>query len=367
MASETTTTTKRDVTVIEPRDAQLRKRLGFDRRGIRREFAAVESLDLTDKYVQQEQRTLIDPDSVDRPNGPGGQGETAGSGIELYTEEGDAWRTYRFAQGFTMLEEDLRGGQDSVAQQRDEVIEMFDFFSDELFLRGVDDEQGNELKKGMIDWLKTNIPSARTFDCDDYDGDSGDTDDYTDNPTDLIHTEALSNVSGNLLDDDNASWDMMVGRLNAVSQFNQHDTDHPDKNTYWEQLSGGSAARGSGAPLGGVKQWNVMPDQLEYPHTPDDKSPLTVDLSTSDGTTTNEKLGPNEVILLPDMERVSNRYWKLYEMDQPFAFDPHQMGGGKWRQDYATRYTHEFDPKGIKRFSNAEDAVHIKNVDVLFN
>lgn len=353
MASQTTTTHKREQTLVEPRENQLRDRLGFDRRGLRREFAAVESLDLSDKYIEQEDRLFIDPKTTDLPFGPSGMGETGGSGMAMYREEGSAWQTYRFTHGFTTLQEDLDASNSTVAEQRDEVIQIFDFFADSMFMKGIDDQNGNQIKQGMFSWLKSNIPSARTFDAEDYDGDSGD-DDYTGVEENLIKYDAYESVSGNLLNDRNANWDLMVGRQSALANFNKVSGSQGGEggDSYWDRLSDPNA-------IGGVNDWVVVPDNMEYPYTPADETPLTIDLTT--------ELGDDEVILLPDMDTVMDKYWALHEMDEPEAFPMYQEGGGKMRQDYAWRYTHEFNPKGHQRFADAEDAIHIQNVSALFN
>lgn len=349
--SSQTTTTKYEGALVEPRDNQLRKRLGFDRRGIRREFAARESLDLTDKRVRTEDRRWIDPRSVDMPYGPTGMGETGGSGMELYIEEGDQWQTYRFTHGFSVLQEDIEASNETVQQQRDEVIEIFDFFADSLFLTGLDDRAGNQIRKGVFQYAKDNIPSARTIDCEDFDGDAGD-DDYTDGQEqNVLFYDAYSSVSGNLLTDTSSQWELMIGRQSALSNFNKVPDAARDSRTYWERINDESA-------IGGVQNFLTVPDQQEYPYTPEGVDPLTTDLTS--------ELGTDEVLLFPDMSAVRENYWRLMEMDEPRAFPMHQQGGGQARQDYAWRYVHFFNPKGHKRWGSLEDAVHLKNVSVLF-
>jgi hypothetical protein len=44
---------------------------------------------------------------------------------------------------------------------------------------------------------------------------------------------------------------------------------------------------------------------------------------------------------------------------------PTDMRAGKTAHDYVTRYTQKFNPE--RRYSDARDAVHIKNVSVLFD
>jgi len=354
MASQTTTTHKREQTVVEPRENQLRDRLGFDRRGLRREFAGVANIDLSDKYIEQEDRLFIDPRTTDLPFGPSGMGETDGSGMSMYREEGAAWQTYRFTHGFNVLEEDLQASDDNLARQRDEVVQIFDFFADSMFMKGIDDQNGNQIKQGMFDWLKTNIPSERTFDAQDYaDGTEADYDSEAVEEN-LIKFDAYEQVSGNLLNDRNSNWDLMIGRQGALANFNKVSGSEGGigGDSYWKRLSDPDA-------IGGVNDWVVVPDDMEYPYTPQGEEPLRIDLTT--------ELGDNEVILLPDMDAVMENYWRLHEMSAPEAFDMYQQGGGKMRQDYAWRYTHEFNPKGHKRFADAEDAIHITNVDQLFN
>lgn len=356
MASQTTTTTKQGQTIVEPREDQMRERLGFDRRGLRREMFGLQGLDLTDKYIEQEDRTRIDPRTVDMPFGPSEMGETAGTGIELYEEEGDAFQTYRFAHGFTMLQEDLDAagdGSTSVADQRDEIMEIFDFYADKLAMAGLSDNQGNTLKKGVLQYMQDNVPSARTFNLEDYDNDAGD-EDETDNPENVLFHHAFEQVSGNILTQNDLNWDVMVCTQPAYANFNQiQDTSSgAARSTYWQRLN-------SEDTIGGVDDVLIVPKQMEYP-TPDaDKPPITVDLTPY--------LGDNECFLIPDMEFAAQNYWKAYEMDAPEAFPMNQKDGGKMRQDYAWRYQHVFNPKGRDRWANLEDVVHLTNLDVLFN
>ncbi len=359
-----TTRNKKQQTVAEPLENQMWEREGFDRRGIRREFAGVQNIGLGDKYVEQDDRTIVDPRTIDMPVGPTGMGETGGSGVEMVRVDGERWPTHRWVQGFTTLAED----NDNVAEQRNAVLELFDFFADASFLTGLG--PNGEYADGMFDWLRNAIPAERTFDAEDYDGDSGD-EDYSGVEENLIKYDAYSEVSGKILDNDNANWDVMVGSQSALANFNKISGSEGgiSGESYWSRLNDPNA-------IGGVEEMNLIPDDIAPTRLPSDlENELDVDQMIVDlvddstavksgGADSNGVIGNDEVFLLPNLEDVRENYWRVHEMGTPQTFGPLDQRGGKTAYDYATRYTHRFNPKAAH--AAATDAVHIKNPSVLF-
>lgn len=354
-----TRTTKKDLSLLQPRERELYEREGFDRKAVRYEFANTNNLGLGDRYIEDEDNTFLNPDTVEYPQGPTGLGETAGSGVNFVVEDGDIMPTYRYTMGFTELTEDVEEGEFSPSEQRRHIMEMIDFFHDRNFLKGVVGRDGNVIsgQEGIFSWLTSNIPSERTFDCAEF------ADDTTDDPypnlaaegrqENLIKRYAFEQISGRIMDNNSPMWDLMIGRQQALAVFNQRtnaDGGTAPRETYWERIN---AANGVGV---GVRDWKLIPDTLRLSEAPEGKDPVVVDLTT--------EIGNDEVILLPNMSRVSSDYWKLYEQGQPRTFDA-EADGGRTRFDFAWRYRHRFDPTG--KHSNATDAIRITNVSSLFN
>ncbi|WP_158293792.1 hypothetical protein, partial [Halorubrum sp. SP3] len=88
-----------------------------------------------------------------------------------------------------------------------------------------------------------NFPDIRTFDCEDYDGDSGDKD-LSSVPEDLIRGEVMTSVAedfGGSALDMNAGFDLMIGSPRAIQQFKGYsvgaDSDLERGPTFWERLT----------------------------------------------------------------------------------------------------------------------------------
>ena len=358
-----TINTKEAYTAAQPMEHQMWERRGFDRRGIRREFAGVQSIDLGDKRIEQDDRTVVDPRSLDMPVGPTGMGEVGGSGVEMFRVDGESWPTYRWTQGFTMLAED---DTSDIQMQRDAVIEMFDFFSDAAFLTGLG--SSGQYAEGAFDWLRNAIPSKRTFDATNFASDSS----YDGKEENLIFGDAYESVSGELLNDENAQWDMMVGSQSAIAKFNRVSGSQGGVagDTYWQRLSHEDA-------VGGISDYNLVPEKTQPTNLPRDLKDelnldeLVVDLvdeSTavkSGGSDDSGIIGNDEIFLLPDMGTVRDEWFNTYEMSAPETFEPVDLRGGKTAFDYATRYTQRHNPND--QYQDALDAIHIQNVSELFN
>lgn len=343
-----------DTRVVEPTENQMFEREGIDRKGIRREFANTMPISLDDLFMERDDVEFVDPRTTDMPYGPVGLGEVGGTGVETLRVDGERWRTYRYTAGYEMLAEDA--GNDEVLQ-RDAIMEQFDFLADANFLTGVEDQNGNQIRQGMFDWLKTNIPGDRTLDCDDFDGDTGDKD-YEGKEEDILSVDAYNAADFRLLDTTEPTFDMMIGRRDALTKFNHRSKESDTRReaqSYWEILADDDDT------MVGVDQRVMIPDEMQLDVLPDnvDEStyePFTVDLTG--------ELGTNEVIILPDAEAVADNYWNLAEMGAPET-DTTDLRGMREAVDYVWRYSHKFDPHS--RYGDAPDAFRLTNLDALFN
>lgn len=352
MAPTSTRTKKDDTVEIEFEDGVMFEREGFDRRNIRYELADPMNISLDDLFIEHEQKEFVDPRTLDIPFGPTGFGETAGSGVETVRIEGDRFRTYRYATGFEYNAEE---GVTDLDAQQEAITETFAFLADANFLKGMDDQRnGTEIKQGVFDWLKSNIPAERTLDCENYDGDSGDEADYTETPESIIKYEAYEKISGDLLTRQDPNWDMMIGRQPALARMNKPTKTNTGRQTYRELVNAGNAK-------GGISDDMLLPDEMKLDVVPEDyapdEQPPTVDLTT--------ELDRNELILIPDMDIAAREWFRLAEMDAPNEFGPMEMRQGRRAVDYAWRYTHKFDPFG--HYPDAKDAIRLTNIDAIFD
>lgn len=351
-----TRTTKKDLSLLQPRERALYEREGFDRSAIRYEFANTNGLGLGDRYIEDEDLSYLNPDTVEYPQGPSGIGETGGSGVDFVVQDGDVMPTYRYNMGFTELAENVENGEFSPEEQRRHIMEMVDFFHDKNFLKGVVGRDGNVIsgQEGIFNWLTSNIPTERTFDASTY-ASGGTNEDLQSEgrQENLIKRYAFEQISGRIMDNSNPRWDLMIGRQKALAVFNQRtnaDGGTAPRETYWERIN---SDNGLGV---GIDGWRLIPNELVLSKAPEGKDPISVDLTT--------EIGDNEVILLPDMGRVRSEFWKLYEQASPRVFTSN-ADGGRDRFDYVWRYRHRFDPSG--EHGAATDAIRITNVDQLFN
>lgn len=350
-----------DTEQFEPTEDAMFERRDFDRPGIRRELAAVQPIALDDLYIEREDKEFVDPRTMDMPFGPTGLGETGGSGVETVRIDGEEWKTFRYAHGFEWLEDE---GVSDADLQRRASLEMFDFLADANFLKGVTDQRdGSTIRKGVIQYLKDNIPSGRTIDCDDFDGDGNGSeagnDDHSDTPENIINYEAYKRISGDVLTRNDPNWDLMIGRQEALAKLNKvQETSSSGRITHREAINMGEAR-------GGVNQDLLLPNELELSVIPRGESPsgisdsdeLSVDLTT--------ELGTDELILVPDANVHRNSVVRLSEMPSPETFGPYDLRGGRRAVDYAWRYSHKFNPEN--RYPNLRDYIHLKNIGDLFN
>lgn len=351
--------TQEERTIAEPAEHVMFEREGFDEKQLRRDLAQTTPINIDDFHVERDDVEFVDPRTLDMPT-LSGMGETGGSGIQTLRLDGERWRTYRFVHGFSTLRED----DTSTERQSQATMEMFQFFADVAFFTGLG-PSGN-LASGVFDYMRSNIPAPRTFDCEDFDGDSGDVADLNGTEEDLFNYHIMKELRGRVLDV-NDGWDAVVGSHGALVNFGKlsgAEGGEPGRE-YWDRLSD---VLGERIRIPYTTQPTVLPRDLSSTEDSElNASDLQVDLADPDTAVNpgSAPIGDDELFLIPDMDIASSEFWRTYEMGAPDVFGPIEERGGKEFFDWVWRYTHKFDPSG--QYPELADAVHVKNVSELFD
>lgn len=334
----------------------------WDQKQIRYDFVQPRDIDISTEIIEREDQTVVDPRTLETPVGPTGAIDDLGNqgGMEEVVVEGEEFETYVYNHGFT-VHPDL-DGEDQVGRQRNYVGEMFQYFADLNFMLGMD---GPANSPGFWGWLRSAVPSDRVFDCEDFDGDTGD-EDYTDVPEDLLRGEAIKAVGSPTVLDINAGWELAVGAPDAITQLQGYSagetTDVESGPTYWERLEDAETVQGA-YRLPYDMQPDYLPDNA-VSELPDVMSFPVVDESTAVNPSGVEPIGNDEIFLLPDMGTVSEDYFGMWEMGDPEEYGPVDTRGGEEAYDFKYRWGSSPDPTG--NHATADDVVIIQNVSELF-
>lgn len=350
---------------IPQEEYEMFSRENFDQKQLRYEFAAPQDIAIDQEDIKTMDETVIDPRTLEMPVGPAGAYDDFGSGggMEEVVVDGEEWETYVYNHGFTWHPD--MDGVDTVSRQRRHVEEMFHYLFDLNFFLGLDtDNDGTVEVEGMFDWLRNNVPAERTFDCDDYNGGSGD-EDFTDVPEDLLRGDAMKAVRGRVLDI-NSGWDLMIGSHDAITNFMGYSagstTDQRRGPTFMQRLKDSDTVDSSF-----TLPYTMQPDYLPYStrsELPDMMSFDLIDESTAVDPAGTAPMGYDEVFLIPDTDRWVDEYIDLREMGSPQHYGPVEQRGGKRAHDYKNRYAHKWDPLG--EHPEATDVIHLTNVSELF-
>jgi len=356
---------------IPQEEYEMFSRENFDSKQLRYEFAAPQDIAIDQEDIKTQDETVLDPRTLEMPVGPAGAYDDFGSGggMEEVVVDGDEITTHVYNHGFTWHPD--MDSVDSVGRQRTHVQEMYHYLYDLNFFLGLDadndgtvDPSSGPDKYGMFDWLRDSIPASRTFDCEDYDGDSGD-EDFTDTPEDLLRGDAMKAVRGRVLDI-NDGWDLMVGSHDAITNFMGYSagatTDQRRGPTFMERLQDSDTVDSSF-----TMPYTMQPDYLPYSardELPDMMSFDVVDENTAVDPSGSEVLGTDEVFLIPDTERWVDEYVDLWEMGSPEHYGPVEQRGGKRAHDYKNRFGLEWDFLG--EHPEATDVIWLQNVSALF-
>lgn len=358
---------------IPQEDYTMFSRENFDQKQIRYEFAAPQDIAIDQEIIKTEDETVIDPRTLEMPVGPAGAFDDLGAsgGMEEIVVDGKEWSTYVYNDGFVWHPD--MDSVDSVGRQRQRVMEMYHYLYDLNWMLGLDADNDGTVNPsangvdvyGMFDWLRNNIPAARTFDCENYDGDSGDTEDYSDTPEDLIRGDVIKALRGRVLDI-NSGFDLLVGSHDSIVNFQGYSagetTDQERGPTFWQRMQDAETVQDAFR-----LPYTMQPDYLPksaVDDLPDMMSFDVVDESTAVGPSGPEAIGYDEVFLIPDVNTWVNEYVDLRETANPAHYGPVEQRGGKRAHDYKSRFGLQWDPFG--EHPDATDCVHLKNISALY-
>jgi len=351
-------------------DDEMFVREDFDTKRLRYEFAAPLDIALDQDKIKTEDIEVLDPETLEMPVGPAGPYDDFGSsgGVETIMVDGQEWETFVYDNGFYWHPD--MDPVDTVERQRMAVEEMFHFLGDINFFLGIDaDGDGNNEYQGMFEWLRNNIPSGRVFDCEDYDGDTGD-EDFTAVPEDLIRGDVFQAVAedfgGSALDVNNG-FDLMVGSPTAINQFKGYSagatSDLERGPTFWERLTDADTVQDA-FNLPYKLQPDYLPDSAKEDIPNDFLRFDLIDQSTAVNPSGMAQLGYDEAFLIPDVELWMDEYVDLRESASPAHYGPQEQMSGKRGHGYKWRYGQKFDP--FEKHSTATDVVHLTNISALF-
>jgi hypothetical protein len=359
---------------IPRRDDEMFVREDFDQKRLRYQFAGVEDIAIDQETIKTEDIEVMDPSTLEMPVGPAGAYDDHGTagGMETIMVDGQEWDSFVYNDGFTWHPD--MDEVESVDRQRTAIEEMFHFLGDINFFLGMDiDNDGTNEYKGMFEFIRDSIPSKRTFDCEDYDGDAtGSTGtDYSEIPEDLIRGEVFEAVyedfGGSALDA-GSGFDLMIGSPTAINQFTGYSvgatTDQQRGPTFMQRLMDADTVQEAfNVP------YKLQPDYLHdaaEDDLPEDFMRFSmVDLDTAVNPSGMAPLGYDEVFLIPDVEMWMDEYVDLRESGAPTHYGPvEQEFTGAEAHGYKWRYSHKFNP--LERHGDVTDVVWLQNVSELF-
>jgi hypothetical protein len=357
----TSVLTQKQQTLVKPDEDLMFDREGFDRRQIRMEYAPVNAIDPSTKFVENGDAMFVTPES-DYPEGPTSEGEVLGN-IDLVRVTGDTQEIPRYTHGFTLDTEETEVSNAHVAEMRDGIMELFGIQADYAFLQGLDREDGTNVFKGVFEWLQDEMPSGNIINGADYDPSAGELQGV---PANIVKQIALRKVTGEYID---GQWDIAAAKHPIWADWNQLGTfDGATVESQWEMI------RAEDEQDVGVRRKNRVPNEigLRGPAGVGDLQ-LAIDFPARSNSTYSSPLGTSDY---PDYEASDDAMWlipqhngdfyELYEQGSP----DHRMlekEGWKERHEYKWRagvvqgQTHKRDT------DIAVDAVKIENVTALFD
>lgn len=355
--------TEEQMTLVQPDDGIMIERGegntdGFDRAAIRQEFAPVQALDSSTRYVEEGSATFLDADS-DYPVGPAGLGESLGN-IELVRVVGDQQPIPKYVHGFTIDIEDREVDNSFVSEMRDGLLRLFDVEADYAFLQGLQREDGSDVFKGVFQWLQDNMPADNIIDCSAYDPSSGDLQGV---PANILHEVAYEKVSGHYVE---TTWDLAVAKHPVWARVNQLGTfDGAVVQSQWELMQ----ADANSASVG-VNRRILMPDDIGLPTAPEQGGSLTFSIDmpsrVNDGYSSPLDNGDDDVLwLIPNH---GGDFYELYEQGSPDVRGPLEKEGWKERFEYKWRAGVVYGFNSHKRDNNiALDTIKLENFTALFD
>src|SRR6056297_555695 len=359
----TTVLSEEQMEVVQPEEDIMFDRKGFDRGGIRREFASTVAIDPSTKYVEEGSATFVHPDS-DYAQGDTAEGETLGT-LELVKETGKNVKIPRYTHGFTYDVEDGEVDSTLLSDMRDAIMELFMVEADLAFFNGIYDEQGNAIFEGVFEWLQNNMDAENIIDCSDYDPSAGDLDGVQAN---IITEVAYGKITGEYVTAESPQWDIAAAKHPVWSKWNSYGTyDGAMVESQWNLVQ----ADRNDAQVG-VNRRNLVPPEigLRGPRSMNDdlmrpvEMPGRVNDSYSSPLDSREDYsGDDDVMWL--IPRHNGDFYELYEQGTPDSRGPIEKDG--WQE----RYEYKWRGGVVQGFSqraegNAVDVVKLENVTALF-
>lgn len=353
--------TKEQQALVKPDENLMFEREGFDRQGIRREFAPVETIDPSTKYIEQGNVSYVHPDS-DMPRGPTAEGESFGN-IELVREVGGNQQIPRYTNGFTVDIEDTEVSNSWLMDARDGIMELFDIQADLAFLLGLQDEAGNDVFTGVFEWLDNNVPADNIIDCSTFDPSAGDLQGV---PANIVAQEAYQRITGEYV---TTTWDLAVAKHPVWAYWNQLGTfDGAMVESQWElmQADDNEADIGVGRRVLvpqdiGLRGPTDMDEGLQFDITFPTRTNSAYDSPVGD---IGEYTDDDDVMYL--IPQHGGDFYELYEQATPDTRGPLPKEGFRERWEYKWR-AGVVQGQSFKADGAAVDAVKLENVSALFD
>jgi hypothetical protein len=330
--------------VAQPEEDIMFEPEGRSRNGLRYEFAPANRVSASDRYVTKGNAPFVHPDS-DFAYGDSGLGESVGN-VDIVVEEGEPRELFRATHGFSVDMEDETVDANWVSENRDAILSFFDAQADIGFLNGVDDgSSGDELRKGMLQWLDDHATDV--IDAGSYGVDA----DLNGVPANIISSEAYGSTTGEYVDN---SWMDAVAPHGVWSDWNQiGNNDGSGQQSQWESLANNEVGVG-------VEGRISIPDFITPARTPPS---MDGDLRVDIDFPTASNGGDKDVMwLLPDH---GGDFVQLYEMGTPMTHEVEKEGFRR-RVEYLWRYGQVYDNSFKASSGTGTDIVKIENVSTLF-
>jgi hypothetical protein len=346
--------TEKQQTLVKPDENLMFDREGFDRRQIRMEYAPVNQIPPSQKFVENGDAMFIAPQS-DYPEGPTSEGEVLGN-MDLVRVTGGTQEIPRYTHGFTIDTEDTEVDTSHVQDLRDGVMELFGIQADYAFLQGLNDAAGNTVFDGLYKWLEDNMPSSNIIDCSTYDPSSGELQGV---PANIVKQVALEQVTGEYIE---GQWDIAAAKHEVWSYWNQLGTfDGATVESQWEMI------RADDEMDVGVRRKNRVPQEIGLRGPPGGGDlQLSIDFPsrTNSGYTSPLSDAKDDAMyLIPEH---NGDFYELYEQGSP----DHRMlekEGWKERHEYKWRAGVVQGQTQKRDTDIAQDAIKLENVTALFD
>jgi len=346
--------------MVAPDEDVMLDREGRDRRGLRREMGPVEEVPRGTREVEEGDGMYVDAKS-DMPESATAVGEVLGN-VDIVRYIGDDVTIPRMTHGMTVDAEDLEmgGAQEKVERAQDALMEMFDIQADLQWLLGITDEDGNQVRPGVFEWLDDNIPSENVINAGDYTSQFGLSNGGQ--PSNIVQRVAYQKTEGIYAED---SWDYVAWPHKVRALWNTID-DNSGVALQSQWLDMNEDAAGVGTSI--VGDDFLIPSKTGLRNAPDQAENLQFDITGNLPAASNGS-DDDVMYLIPDH---GGDFFTSYEQPEPTMIqEPIRKNGGQleyefyWRAGQAFGLgSHQTDDGAGN--SIAYDAIKIENVSALF-